>query len=251
MAQKLKVEGNKLFKQHKYSQSVTKYSEAIKLDPNNSILYANRAAAFISLKQFKNAEIDAERSIELDPKYLKGYMRLAFTYQTQLMFQDALNQYKIILSLNGMKQYQIDAIKQKIMFCENKLKSKDFFDEILTTKTKRKLFPSFKLSRKLRTIIGNKSIETVFDLAVTFEHELKNHSIASELYRYLCNENDVKSICNYALWYLYGDRPGINQHLKKSYQMFEYATFLDRNVGFSLYNLSKFYYDGNVVPQNY
>eukprot|EP01084_Bolivina_argentea_P192178 329976_1 len=253
MAEQLKLEGNKLFQQHKYAQSVAKYSKAINLDASNAIFYANRSAAFIALKKFKNAEMDAKRSIELDPKYLKGYIRLAFAYQNQCKFQAASNQYNFILSSNNfnIKQNQINLIKQRLVICENNLKPKDVFDEILTTQTKRKLFPSFKLNNKMRQIIGNKSIENVFDLAIAFEFELKKFDVASQLYRYLCNKNDVQSICNYALWYLDGNRPGIKKHLNKAYQMFEYATFLDRNQGFTLYNMSQFYYDGNIVNQDY
>eukprot|EP01084_Bolivina_argentea_P234942 395494_1 len=254
MAELFKEVGNKLFRQKKYEQSVTKYSEAIKLDPDNAQYYANRAAAFMLLQQYNKAETDARRSIELAPKYLKGHFRLACVYQSQHKFQEALNVYSSILNSKyiNTKQNQIDVIKKKMSFCENELKRKDIFDKILTTKAKRKLFPRFKLKKDLKkSIPPSQPIETAFNTAIKLEHELKRFDVSSQFYRYLCNKNHVESICNYALWYLYGDRLGVNKNLKKAYEMFEYATFLDRNLGFALYNLSQFYFKGNVVAQNY
>lgn len=49
--EQLKTEGNALHLKGDHSGALSKYSEAIKLDPENAVLYANRAAAYISLKQ--------------------------------------------------------------------------------------------------------------------------------------------------------------------------------------------------------
>jgi hypothetical protein len=47
----LKAEGNALFSQKKYALASVKYGEAIDLDGDNAVLYANRAACFLSLKR--------------------------------------------------------------------------------------------------------------------------------------------------------------------------------------------------------
>jgi len=52
MAAELKAEGNNLFGQKKYDQAAVKFTEAIELDRSNAILYANRAACYLALKQF-------------------------------------------------------------------------------------------------------------------------------------------------------------------------------------------------------
>lgn len=44
LAERLKAEGNALFVKKDYKRAHLKYSEAIKVDDNNAILYANRAA---------------------------------------------------------------------------------------------------------------------------------------------------------------------------------------------------------------
>jgi stress-induced-phosphoprotein 1 len=48
---RLKEEGNALFVQKDFVPAILKYSEAITLDGNNAVLYANRSACRYSLKQ--------------------------------------------------------------------------------------------------------------------------------------------------------------------------------------------------------
>jgi hypothetical protein len=50
-AAQLKEAGNKLFLQQDYARAAVQYSEAITLDPRNAILYANRAACHLALRE--------------------------------------------------------------------------------------------------------------------------------------------------------------------------------------------------------
>jgi hypothetical protein len=53
--QALKTGGDALFAQKKYRKAYFKYTEAIKLDGRNAILYANRAASALSMKECVSA----------------------------------------------------------------------------------------------------------------------------------------------------------------------------------------------------
>ena len=44
---------------------------ALKLSPEDHLLYANRAQAYLKLKEPQKAEEDAKKSIDLDPYYVK------------------------------------------------------------------------------------------------------------------------------------------------------------------------------------
>lgn len=44
------------------------------------MFYSNRAAAYISLKEFTKAIQDARRAIAIKPKWAKGHSRLAAAY---------------------------------------------------------------------------------------------------------------------------------------------------------------------------
>lgn len=50
-AEALKAEGNALYVSRKYKEAQAKYTEAIEVDGENAILYANRAAASLELQE--------------------------------------------------------------------------------------------------------------------------------------------------------------------------------------------------------
>ena len=50
MADMLKRKANSFFENEKYNQAILLYNQAINVEPNSSILYGNRAAAFMKRK---------------------------------------------------------------------------------------------------------------------------------------------------------------------------------------------------------
>lgn len=54
-----------------YQTAVALYCEALKIDPDNHILYSNRSAAYIKLGQFARALQDALKARDLNPKWSK------------------------------------------------------------------------------------------------------------------------------------------------------------------------------------
>ncbi|KAI0757372.1 hypothetical protein C8Q80DRAFT_1282310 [Daedaleopsis nitida] len=77
IAERLKLEGNELFKRNAFSQAYQKYSEAIEHDNKNAVLYCNRAACALGLNRYIDASADATKATELDPGYAKAWGRLA------------------------------------------------------------------------------------------------------------------------------------------------------------------------------
>ncbi|ORY32780.1 hypothetical protein BCR39DRAFT_349959 [Naematelia encephala] len=74
-AEALKAKGNALMGQKLYDSAIEQYTEAIKLDAN-PVYYSNRAAAWGGLGEHEKAAEDAERALEIDPKFSKAYSRL-------------------------------------------------------------------------------------------------------------------------------------------------------------------------------
>ncbi len=66
-------------KQNKYAEAEHKYTEALNLDPFNkklnSIIYSNRALTFMKRKKTVLALEDLNKSLELDPNYIKSLVR--------------------------------------------------------------------------------------------------------------------------------------------------------------------------------
>ncbi|KIJ94563.1 hypothetical protein K443DRAFT_355043 [Laccaria amethystina LaAM-08-1] len=72
----LKEEGNKLFSLKKYDEAIEKFTKAISLDGQNAVFYANRSASYWALKRHQDVIDDAKKATELDPKYVKAWLRM-------------------------------------------------------------------------------------------------------------------------------------------------------------------------------
>jgi small glutamine-rich tetratricopeptide repeat-containing protein alpha len=75
-AEKHKQEGNALMNSKHYDKAIDAYTAAVGRDPSNPVYYSNRAAAHSSKGDHLSAAVDAEKAIEVDPKFVKGYSRL-------------------------------------------------------------------------------------------------------------------------------------------------------------------------------
>ncbi|EGN94488.1 hypothetical protein SERLA73DRAFT_155757 [Serpula lacrymans var. lacrymans S7.3] len=81
IAEVLKAEGNACHQKGLYSEAYSKYSDAIKKDGSNAILYANRAASALSMSWYLDAVRDAQEAVKIDPIYVKAWARLTKAYQ--------------------------------------------------------------------------------------------------------------------------------------------------------------------------
>jgi len=94
-----KEKGNAFFKEGKYPEAVEQYSEAIKRGPPKSNpechkLYSNRAACYTKLTAMMEAKKDAEKCIELEPQWAKGYSRKATVQFFMKEYDKAMETYK-------------------------------------------------------------------------------------------------------------------------------------------------------------
>ncbi|XP_077226948.1 serine/threonine-protein phosphatase 5-like [Tasmannia lanceolata] len=93
-AEELKLLANEAFKAHKFSQSIDLYGQAIELNPQNAVYWANRALAHTKLEEYGSAIQDATKAIEVDPKYSKGYYRRGAAYLAMGKFKEALKDFQ-------------------------------------------------------------------------------------------------------------------------------------------------------------
>lgn len=75
-AEAQKAVGNSKMTAKDYPAAIEAYTKAIDLDPTNPVFYSNRAAAYSSSGDHDKAVMDAEKAIEVDPKFVKAYHRL-------------------------------------------------------------------------------------------------------------------------------------------------------------------------------
>ncbi|HTQ36002.1 MAG TPA: DUF3857 domain-containing protein [Steroidobacteraceae bacterium] len=60
--------GSDMLERSMYEPAVTEFTNALKLEPNNTVALDNRALAYIGLKRTDEARVDLRKALELDPK---------------------------------------------------------------------------------------------------------------------------------------------------------------------------------------
>lgn len=96
-AEALKNEGNVHMQVKDYSKAVESYTQALRLlptGPQSHVYFSNRAAAYLSLKKFKEAIEDSERSLALKPDYGKAHARLGLAHFLTEDYESAIDAYK-------------------------------------------------------------------------------------------------------------------------------------------------------------
>jgi len=99
-----KEAGNARFSKGKFQEAIDLYTEALALSPNDHILFGNRANVYLKLKQFREAEIDAENAIRLRPDWSKGYFRKAQAQVAQNRLVEACASYLQCLLLDESRE---------------------------------------------------------------------------------------------------------------------------------------------------
>lgn len=120
----LKQKGNDAIKNNNLQEALQSYDEALKCDPLNktinAILYSNRALALMKLNKNQEALSDCNKSLELNDKYVKSYLRRAEIKMKLGEFDQAVNDYYKIKEIdpsqnvnNLIKTAQLEAQKAK------------------------------------------------------------------------------------------------------------------------------------------
>ena len=76
MSEKLKNEGNELFRSGELKEAVKRYTAAIALNANDPTFYSNRSACYLGMGNGVLAAQDARTAIDLRPSWAKGHYRL-------------------------------------------------------------------------------------------------------------------------------------------------------------------------------
>lgn len=67
----LRAQGNAALKAGNIDKAVEFYSQGLKRNPDDHVLYSNRSAAYLRLHNFQAALADAEKCTELEPNWCK------------------------------------------------------------------------------------------------------------------------------------------------------------------------------------
>lgn len=99
-AEEEKELGNQKFKEGDYATAVKHYSEAVRRNPDDPKYYSNRAACYTKLAAFDLGLKDCDKCVELDPKFIKGWIRKGKILQGMQQQSKAITAYQKALDLD-------------------------------------------------------------------------------------------------------------------------------------------------------
>nr|BAJ85944.1 predicted protein [Hordeum vulgare subsp. vulgare]BAJ97130.1 predicted protein [Hordeum vulgare subsp. vulgare] len=112
IADEEREKGNEMFKQQKYPEAIKHYNEAIRRNPKDARVYSNRAACYTKLGAMPEGLKDAEKCIELDPTFSKGYTRKGAVQFFMKEYEKAMETYQAGLKLDPNNQELLDGIRR-------------------------------------------------------------------------------------------------------------------------------------------
>ncbi|XP_016470144.1 inactive TPR repeat-containing thioredoxin TTL3-like isoform X1 [Nicotiana tabacum] len=92
-----RLKGNDLFKESKYTDACSIYTQGLEQEQYNSVLLFNRAACRFKLGQFEKAVEDCTAALVLRSSYLKARFKRADCYMKLERWEAAIQDYEILL----------------------------------------------------------------------------------------------------------------------------------------------------------
>ena len=107
LGEEAKVQGNTAYAAGDFQKAIVDFTTAINYEPESYVYYSNRSAAYLSAGQASKAMNDANKCIELNSSWAKGYARLGASYYFIKNYSKAVSSYATGLTMEpGNKQLQ-------------------------------------------------------------------------------------------------------------------------------------------------
>jgi len=96
-----KERGNVAFRNSDFPTAIKEYEEAVKRDPSSAAYFNNLAAAYLKMGVFNDAKRSVEKSLELDPNYVKAWAKKGDIEFFMKEYHKSLDSYKAGLQLEA------------------------------------------------------------------------------------------------------------------------------------------------------
>ena len=117
--EELKLKGNSAVQSESYDEAISYYTEAIRLDSSNYMLFSNRSAAYTKKGDLVQALNDASKTVKLKKDWPKGYFRKATALKCMGKYDDAISAYN-----EGLKYDSNNVeLKEALAKCQECLES--------------------------------------------------------------------------------------------------------------------------------
>lgn len=107
----VKAKGNACMASQDFEGAVNWYTKGIEMDPSNHVLYSNRSAAFLSAGKGEEALMDANRCVELNGTWPKGYCRKGAALQFLRRNKEAVDAFKEGTITSPLSLYRLGKVR--------------------------------------------------------------------------------------------------------------------------------------------
>jgi DnaJ family protein C protein 7 len=125
-----KEKANEIFKAGKYQEAIESYTKLLELDPKNnnfnSTIYNNRALCYQKLNLMMDALRDVNKSISLNERYMKAYVRRGNIYMVLKMFDEARFDYQKVKEAEPSNK-DVVRLLEEAKKEEQKAKKRDYY----------------------------------------------------------------------------------------------------------------------------
>jgi len=139
-AQRAKERGNKRFQGRQYERAIEEYTAALELAPEKghkevAVFYGNRAQCYSSLSppKYAEAEADCDRSLEIDPRYVKAMCRRAIAREKQSKIREAFIDFTAAALLSGFSNEVAVEGTERVLKQVATLKAQERLQEPMTS----------------------------------------------------------------------------------------------------------------------
>ncbi|XP_063931410.1 stress-induced-phosphoprotein 1-like isoform X2 [Zophobas morio] len=113
-----KAKGNEFYANGKHPEAVKCYTEAIRRNPKDHVLYSNRAAALMALGEFPSALRDCAKCLELKPDFVKALIRQGRCYFTMKEYTLSFEAYEKALKVDKNNEDAIYGCQRALMMMQ-------------------------------------------------------------------------------------------------------------------------------------
>jgi len=115
IAEEHRTKGNEFFKDGKYPAAIKEYEEGLKRNPTSIAIFSNRCAAYIKLMEPTTALKDADKCLELDPKFVKAYARKGTCHHLMKEYHKAMKAFEDGLKIDPTSKDCSDGKNRTLM----------------------------------------------------------------------------------------------------------------------------------------
>ena len=187
LAEASRNEGNAQFKEGRYVEAVTAYTEAIRRDEKDPRAYSNRAACYLKLAAIPEGLKDCEKAIQLDSKFIRAYIRKASLLYAKRDFSGCLEVCDLAASLDTENKHttEIQSQRTKATFEIYRQQQQQSQQESQTGNEEAAIADKISKDPELAAIIGDPAMRMILqqmqtDPAAVQEH-MRNPSVAAKI----------------------------------------------------------------------